>query len=106
MNSTPDTGTTPPPISRPRLIVGAARKYARLYRRSRDLPRVIPNAASLSNSAVLGMLVEMEGNAESARRHRSPGYRAVRHIELLAALMIERTRQAKASGSAALRWAT
>jgi hypothetical protein len=114
-----DTESTAPLI-RPRLMIEAARKGARLYRRARDLPDALagshPHAALGSSSAILARLTEVEWVCEDQRRSRSPAYRPGRHVQVLAALLAEAenarvkadqvpANQAKASGSEALRLA-
>ena len=92
-------------MSRPRLIVRAARTGAKSYKRSRDLPGAVPGLLSKAESAILPMLVATEAKCEDARRSKSPGYRPSQHVQVLAALLAEAASQAKASGSEAFRLA-
>lgn len=71
---------------RPRLLLGAARHGLSLYRRDRDLPRLL---ARHLDKAPLDALTEMEANTEQARRSGSATYSFARHIEILIALIAE-----------------
>ncbi len=71
---------------RPRLLLNAARHGVPLYRRDRDLPRLV--ARGLGQSP-LDTLTEAEARAETARRSGQASYSFARHIEILVALMVE-----------------
>ena len=106
---TDHVGATPETVGmrRPRILVRTARMGARQYRRRRDLPGAVPGLLARPAGEIVQRLVEAEARCEDDRRHRSPGYRPARHVQILAALLAERRAvQAKASGSAALRPAT
>jgi len=79
------------PLIRPRLMIEAARKGARLYQRARDLPGALAGGqpASASPGAILNRLTETELACEEQRRNRSPAYRPGRHVQVLAALLAE-----------------
>lgn len=86
----PDLTQTPAPQvidrRRPRLLLSAARHGLALYRRDRDLPRLIARAQGQSP---LEALTEAESRMESARRGGGATYAFARHIELLIALLAE-----------------
>lgn len=71
---------------RPRLLLGAARHGLSLYRRDRDLPRILSRHL---DKAPLDALTEMEANIEQARRNGSATYSFARHIDILIALLAE-----------------
>lgn len=88
----PDPRTPAPPPAvldrrRPRLLLTAARLGLPLYRRDRDLPRLI---ARLSGLSPLDAITEVEARAEAARRSASATYSYARHIDCLIALLAER----------------
>lgn len=71
---------------RPRLLLSAARHGLALYRRDRDLPRLLPRAMG---QPPLDALTEAEARAETARRGGEATYSFARHIDLLIALLAE-----------------
>lgn len=71
---------------RPRLLLGAARHGLSLYRRDRDLPRLLSRHFG---KAPLDALTEIEANIEQARRTGSATYSFARHIDILIALLAE-----------------
>ena len=75
-----------PDRRRPRLLLTAARHGLALYRRDRDLPRLL--ARNLGQPP-LEVLTEAEANAESARRAGSATYSFAAHIDILVALLSE-----------------
>lgn len=80
---------TGPALRRPRLLMSAARHGLGEYRRARDLLRLLGYCPS---AAVAAMdLAEMEASAEAARRAGSPAWSCTRHVEVLIALLAERT---------------
>ncbi|MEM7508923.1 MAG: DUF6477 family protein [Pseudomonadota bacterium] len=93
-------------MSRPKLIVRAARTGAKLYKRKRDLPGAVPGLLARAEASIVPQLIETEAKCEAARRSKSPTYRPGHHVQVLAALLAEAARQTKASGSEALRLAT
>jgi len=107
------------PISRPRVLIRAARFAAGLYRRGRDLPGAVPGLLAQPRSQILPRLIAVEDLCERSRRAGSALYRPSRHVQVLAALLAEARAampetagvgegtvardQPKASGSTALR---
>ena len=80
----------PEPVTdrrRPRLLLGAARHGLALYRRDRDLPRLLARSDGLRP---LDALTETEARCEAARRTGAATYSFARHIEVLIALLAER----------------
>jgi hypothetical protein len=75
------------PILRPRLLMRAARIALPDYRRDRDLRRVLPMA--VPNGDALDWLKAEEARTEAARCAGTAGWTALRHVELLTALLFE-----------------
>ena len=73
-------------LSRPRLLVRAARHGIDDYRRDRDLRRLTDQARPES---ALPRLVEQEEHLEATRLAGDASYSVSRHIEVLIALMAE-----------------
>ncbi len=71
-------------LRRPRLLLAAAVKGAALYRRDRDLPRVID-----PSEAAMPALIATEAALDAARRQGAGGYSVRRHLEVLIALLAE-----------------
>lgn len=71
---------------RPRLMLSAARHGLSLYRRERDLPRLLLRR---TGQCPLDALTEAEAQAETARRTGAATYSFARHIDLLVALLAE-----------------
>ncbi|MEM7177160.1 MAG: DUF6477 family protein [Pseudomonadota bacterium] len=92
-------------MSRPTLLVRAAKTGARMYRRERDLPGAVPGLLQKPENSILPQLIATEQRCEAARRAKSPAYLIGHHVQVLAALLAERS-QVKASGSDILRSAT
>jgi len=102
-----DTTPPAPALIRPALLARAAARVARGYRRDRDLSAALPGHHGLASAQRCARLAEVEAQHENARRAGAPGYRPVRHVLLLGALLAETAAaQPKASGSDALRDAT
>ncbi|MFN3972116.1 MAG: DUF6477 family protein [Gemmobacter sp.] len=76
-------------LSRPRLLVRAARYGLQDYRRDRDLKRLIDTQPGLTASAAMARLVDAEEQVEKTRRAGDAAYSVARHIELLIAMMAE-----------------
>ncbi len=89
-------------MSRPKLLVRAAKTGARLYRRERDLPGAVPGLLHKPEDSILPQLIATEERGEAARRAKSPAYRIGHHVQVLAALLAEQA-QVNASGSDILR---
>lgn len=74
-------------LSRPRLLVRAARFGIGDYRRERDLRRLVPQP--LLPSRAVPCLIDEEERMEAIRREGRADYSVARHIEVLIALMAE-----------------
>jgi Family of unknown function (DUF6477) len=74
-------------LSRPRLLIRAARFGLTEYRRDRDLRRLIETSAS--PEVALSRLISVEDDLEQTRRAGDASYSIARHIEVLIALMAE-----------------
>lgn len=72
---------------RPRLLLSAARHGLSLYRRDRDLQRLLTSAES--RMPPLDALFTAEARCEAARRNGAATYSFARHIEVLIALLAE-----------------
>ncbi|MSU90998.1 hypothetical protein GE300_15495 [Rhodobacteraceae bacterium 2CG4] len=76
-------------LNRPRLLVGAARKGLGLYRRDRDLVRILPQETRPGRAG--HALLAAEARLEETRKAGDATYSITRHIELLTALLAEST---------------
>lgn len=76
-------------LNRPRMLVGAARKGLGLYRRDRDLGRILPQESRPGRAGAA--LLAAEAVVETARQTGDATYSITRHIELLTALLAEAT---------------
>lgn len=74
-------------LSRPRLLVRAARFGIGDYRRERDLRRLVDQP--LNPARALPRLIDEEERLETCRREGRADYSVARHIEVLIALMAE-----------------
>jgi hypothetical protein len=70
-------------------LVQAARFGLDGFRRSRDMARLLPDAAHVSCGAALMALLEAERQENDARTAHSAHYALIRHIQLLTAIMAE-----------------
>lgn len=101
-------------LSRPRLLVTAARIAAPHFRRDRMLRTLLGDPAPKGPGETVMALIVLEQAHDAARRARHAGYSVERHVRVLAALMAEGQTlanrlargQAKASATSALRLAT
>lgn len=75
-------------IRRPRLLTRAARAGAALYRRDRDLARLLPKVFG-KRGGVLAAIRAAEALCEDERRTGAASYSVARHVSLLAALVAE-----------------
>jgi len=76
-------------LSRPKLLIRAARIGAQSYRRNVHLRKHFGyGAMPRSGQALLGLL-EMETALNEQRREKDASYSAVRHVEILIAMMGE-----------------
>jgi Family of unknown function (DUF6477) len=76
-------------ISRPSLLIRAARFGLGDYRRERDLKRLISDAPQENPATVLPRLLAQEERLEESRRSGALAYSLARHVEVLVALMFE-----------------
>ncbi|MEY3307376.1 MAG: hypothetical protein RLZZ413_1414 [Pseudomonadota bacterium] len=76
-------------LQRPRLLIQAARLGLPDYRRDRDLRRLIGALAAPPPAVSVTRLLQAEDQIEAGRRAGAAGYNAVRHVDLLIALMAE-----------------
>lgn len=76
-------------LTRPRLLIRAARHGLQDYSRDRTLSRLIGAAPGSMPLEVLPKLVEVEATMEDARKNDDGSYSVARHIELLIALIAE-----------------
>ena len=76
-------------LRRPRLLVRAARLGVADYNRERDLRRLMRVQAAPAPGRAVAELIEVESHLESTRRAGDASYSALRHVEILIALMAE-----------------
>ena len=76
-------------LSRPRLLVEAARHGTAAYHRRRDLRRMLRVAIPATARLALQKLVPMEAELERRRTGEGKSYSLARHIDILTALMAE-----------------
>ncbi len=79
-------------LSRPRLLIRAARFGLGDYRRERDLRRLVAphlNPAHFIPERAMPHLLDVEAQLEQTRRAGDAAYSVARHIEVLIALMAE-----------------
>ena len=76
-------------LNRPGLLVRAARFGIDLYRRDRDLARLLPDMHQPGTGAALVALLEEERAENESRLAQDAHYALVRHIDLLTAIMAE-----------------
>ena len=77
------------PLQRPRLLVRAAHLGLDDYRRDQSLGRLLPEGASDGVQDTFSALREREAQVDEERRSGGATYSPARHIELLAALILE-----------------
>ncbi|WP_428516178.1 DUF6477 family protein [Roseovarius sp.] len=76
-------------LTRPRLLIKAARIGAAQYRRDIHLGRLLDIEPLPDSGAALELLIEIEAALDEARRRRSAEYAVARHLDLLIAIMGE-----------------
>ncbi len=76
-------------LSRPRLLISAARHGQQDYSRDRMLLRLIGANPGAAPQEVLPKLVEVEAVMEKARKDDDGSYSVARHVELLIAVIAE-----------------
>lgn len=84
----PQLSQTLKTLKRPRILVGAARKGAALYRRDRDLPPLLKALRGMESGGPEALLMA-EAQLEQTRSSGDTGYSLARHVTLLAALIAE-----------------
>ena len=85
----PDAEPLPQGTRRPRLLIAAARHGMQDYRRTRDLPRLI--GPGTPSGEAIARLMMIEERLECARRAGDPAWSCLRHVEVLIALLAERS---------------
>lgn len=76
-------------LRRPKLLADAARHGARLYKRKRDLKRLIGVRSFRKHEHLLDLLVQTEMNLDEDRRAKAETYSVTRHVLALSALVAE-----------------
>ena len=76
-------------LSRPRLLISAARHGLADYNRSRTLKRLTPAPALPSPKRAVSSLLTVEANLEDSRQKGDASYSVSRHVEVLIALIAE-----------------
>ena len=76
-------------LSRPRLLVRAARLGMMDYCRDRDLRRLIAAPSPPAPETALARLLDEEHRVEITRQRGDAAYSLTRHVDLLIALMAE-----------------
>jgi len=76
-------------LHRPQLLVASARHALNGYARKRHLPRLLQQAELPEAGEATMRLIDLEKELEHARRRKDAAYDAVRHVEMLTAIMHE-----------------
>ena len=76
-------------LSRPRLLIRAARFGAKDYDRTRDLAHLIEQRTQTTPEKALSLLVEKEATLEHRRKSGDASYSVSKHVEVLIAVMGE-----------------
>ena len=76
-------------LSRPRLLLRAARHGLTDYNRSRVLKRLMRTQSLPSPTGAVTSLLTVEASLESARREGDAAYSVARHVEVMIALLAE-----------------
>jgi len=76
-------------LSRPKLLIRAARFGLQDYRRERDLSRLLRRTRPPGPMESIPTLLEQERQLEATRKSGDAGYSIAQHIEVLIALMAE-----------------
>ncbi len=76
-------------LRRPGLLLRAARAGAEAYSRDGHLRRLLGPGRPPASGEALRRLLADEDDVERCRRTGQPGYSAVRHVDLLIAIMAE-----------------
>lgn len=89
-------------ITRPRLLIRAARHGVEDYRRTRDLKRILRTDVLPGPTAAVTRLIDLEAMHDARRRAGDAGYTIATHLEVLIALMAEAQVLAQAAPAPAL----
>lgn len=76
-------------LSRPRLLVSAARFGATEYRRTRDLARILHSERMIGPVEALTLLIDLEAELEEQRVTDDGRYNLTRHVGVMIAIMAE-----------------
>lgn len=76
-------------MRRPSILIRAARHGLQDYNRSRDLKRLMHEAAPPPPAEAVRRLMDAEATAEMRRQSGDAAYSLTRHVDLLIALMAE-----------------
>ena len=101
-------------LTRPQLLVTAAKVAGQGYQREKTLRRLLKTPAPAGHNEATVRLLMLEQEHETARKLRLASYSAAKHVAVLGALMAEgraldrraRQVQAKASATSCLRVVT
>jgi hypothetical protein len=84
-----DLDATLASITRPRLLIRAARHGVEDYRRTRDLRRILRDDVLPGPVAAVTRLIDLEAQHDARRRAGDAGYTIAAHLDVLIALMAE-----------------
>ena len=84
-----DITSTLTSLTRPKLLIAAAKAAAPKYRRSRHLPQSLKTLGPVPRGALLMELIVLEESFDRRRRARDGHYSSVEHITVLTALLAE-----------------
>lgn len=76
-------------LTRPRLLVRAARFGIDEFRRDRDLPRLLKCEKVPRSGDAIMQLMDVESELNVQMRQKAPEYTVARHIDVLTAIMSE-----------------
>ncbi|MCP5072351.1 MAG: hypothetical protein GY947_03545 [Rhodobacteraceae bacterium] len=76
-------------LYRPKILLEAAKLGVSGYNRDSDLPGITPNFKSPGTGSVIKILVQREGQWESARKSGDASYDVSSHIRVMTALLAE-----------------
>lgn len=76
-------------LTRPKLLIRAARSGVQEYRRAKDLKGIAGVSQSASGVYLLDQLFAAEALLEEARHENDASYSIRKHVRVLAALMVE-----------------
>ena len=85
-------------LNRPKLLVRAARFGLDGYRRDATLARLLPGHTPARPAATLIKLLEVEAACDAERTTGAAAYQAMRHIDVLTAIMVEARLMADTQG--------